>query len=325
MIVPWYATGFRADGFEEALGEVAAVALRYGASSYAVYRSKDDRYRFQQFAHFAKHIDWERYWDGPEMTDFRVRYSRLVPDTGALRMVGPHRRRRHRGRAGDADRAQRPSRATAQRAFGRCARRQPSDAPTPITSELAPRAMSPRSTDGPDARWVARALALAARHPPLWARWLLTILAFAVLILAGRGFVPRQRRRLRPDEVRTQAEVQANREGNIVVEEDQAPHTARCRAGVARQLALEDAIAGGRARRVQNGELTGHFRACAAQRRVPRAPVVRRFAARSARPTSPTGSWRCSTQPTRQFTWCKMDPPPASGATEVPLSARCRV
>jgi hypothetical protein len=75
VIVPWYATGFRADGFEEVLGEVAAVALRYGANSYAVYRSKDDRYRFQQLAQFAEHIDWERYWDGPEMTDFRVRYS----------------------------------------------------------------------------------------------------------------------------------------------------------------------------------------------------------------------------------------------------------
>ncbi len=75
VIVPWYATGFRADGFEEALNEIAAVALRYGASSYAVYRSKDDRYRFQQLAHFAEHIDWERFWDGPEMTDFRVRHS----------------------------------------------------------------------------------------------------------------------------------------------------------------------------------------------------------------------------------------------------------
>jgi hypothetical protein len=75
VIVPWYATGFRGDDFEQALGEVASVALRYGATSYAVYRSKDDRYRFQQLAHFEKHIDWERFWDGPEMTDFRVRYS----------------------------------------------------------------------------------------------------------------------------------------------------------------------------------------------------------------------------------------------------------
>ena len=39
VIVPWYATGFRADDFEKDLGEVAATALRYGASSYAVYRS----------------------------------------------------------------------------------------------------------------------------------------------------------------------------------------------------------------------------------------------------------------------------------------------
>ena len=62
VIVPWYATGFRQDAFEEALNEVAATALRYGASSYDVYRAQDDRYRFQQLAAFAEHIDWERYW-----------------------------------------------------------------------------------------------------------------------------------------------------------------------------------------------------------------------------------------------------------------------
>jgi hypothetical protein len=75
VIVPWYATGFRADSFEAALNEVAATALRYGADSYAVYRARDDRYKFQQLASFAEHLDWERYWDGPEMTDFRVRHS----------------------------------------------------------------------------------------------------------------------------------------------------------------------------------------------------------------------------------------------------------
>jgi hypothetical protein len=75
VIVPWYATGFRADGFETALGEAAATALRYGATSYAVYRQRDDRYRFQQLAHFEQPLDWERYWDGTEMTDFRIRHS----------------------------------------------------------------------------------------------------------------------------------------------------------------------------------------------------------------------------------------------------------
>jgi hypothetical protein len=75
VIVPWYATGFRANAFEQALGEAAAVALRYGATSYAVYRSQEDAYRFQQMANFPEHIDWERYWDGPEMTEFRVQHS----------------------------------------------------------------------------------------------------------------------------------------------------------------------------------------------------------------------------------------------------------
>ncbi len=72
VIVPWYATGFRADSFEQALNEAAATALRYGASSYAVYRARDDRYKFQQLSGFAEHLDWERYWEGPEMIDFRA-------------------------------------------------------------------------------------------------------------------------------------------------------------------------------------------------------------------------------------------------------------
>jgi hypothetical protein len=75
VIVPWYATGFRADGFEEALNEVAAAALRYGASSYAVYRARDDRYKFQQLASFDEHADWERYWEGSEMIYFRASHS----------------------------------------------------------------------------------------------------------------------------------------------------------------------------------------------------------------------------------------------------------
>jgi hypothetical protein len=72
VIVPWYATGFRADDLEQALNEIAAVALRYGASSYGVYRARDDRYKFQQLARFEQHLDWDRYWLGREMTRFRA-------------------------------------------------------------------------------------------------------------------------------------------------------------------------------------------------------------------------------------------------------------
>jgi hypothetical protein len=75
VIIPWYATGFRADGFNDALDAIAAVSLRYGASSYAVYRARDDRYKFQQLAVFDEYADWERYWDGAEMSYFRARHA----------------------------------------------------------------------------------------------------------------------------------------------------------------------------------------------------------------------------------------------------------
>jgi hypothetical protein len=75
VVIPWYATGFRAEQFGRDLTKVAAAALRYGASSYAVYGSRDDKYRFQQFARFNDYLDWERYWDGPEMIYFRASHS----------------------------------------------------------------------------------------------------------------------------------------------------------------------------------------------------------------------------------------------------------
>ncbi len=73
--IPWYATVFRGDKFEVALREIAPVALRYGASAYAVHRSRDDQYKFQQFAYFADKGDWERYWYGEEFSIWRADYS----------------------------------------------------------------------------------------------------------------------------------------------------------------------------------------------------------------------------------------------------------
>ena len=70
--IPWYATGLRHDKLASALGDIAAVALRYGATSYSVYRYRDDRYKFLQTAEFENKIDFERYWAGPEFTDYRV-------------------------------------------------------------------------------------------------------------------------------------------------------------------------------------------------------------------------------------------------------------
>ncbi len=73
--VPWYATVFRGDRFEEAVSIIAPVALRYGATDYRVYRYRDDRYKFIQMATFEDKLDWERYWYGREFVAWRADYS----------------------------------------------------------------------------------------------------------------------------------------------------------------------------------------------------------------------------------------------------------
>jgi hypothetical protein len=166
--------------------------------------------------------------------------------------------------------------------------------------------------------------ALAARHPPLWARWLLTIFAFAVLILAAAVVVhDHSEGSSAPTKSEREAEVEANREGNVVIEEDQAPHSARSRAGVPTRVALERAIASDAHGRIQAGNLTGPFQS---------------VHCRAKGGAGPKRAFRCTVRAagvaylylavlderTRQFTWCKVDPPPGSGAPEVPLSSRCR-
>ena len=73
--IPWYATLFRGDKFEAALQEIAPVAVRYGATEWAVYRSRDDAYRFLQMATFEDKEAFEAYWYGADFNDWRARYS----------------------------------------------------------------------------------------------------------------------------------------------------------------------------------------------------------------------------------------------------------
>ena len=73
--IPFYATGFRSDKLAAALAEIAAVAPRYGATRYDVYRSRDDLYRFLLVLEFSSKLDWERYWSGPEFIAMRTRCS----------------------------------------------------------------------------------------------------------------------------------------------------------------------------------------------------------------------------------------------------------
>jgi hypothetical protein len=73
--IQWYATILRQEGFAREVSQAAPIALRYGATQYAVHRSRDDRYRIIQMAWFPSKSAWYRYWDGPEMIEFRRRNS----------------------------------------------------------------------------------------------------------------------------------------------------------------------------------------------------------------------------------------------------------
>jgi hypothetical protein len=158
----------------------------------------------------------------------------------------------------------------------------------------------------------------------LWARWLLTIFTFAVLTLAFIVFVrAHSEGTSAPTKSEREAEVEANREGNVVIEEDQAPHTASLRAGAPPLRALEGAIASDARGRVQAGNLTAPFQDVRCEARGTAGPnqafSCTVHAAGVAYPYLAVFDKR-----TRKLTWCKVDPPPVSGAPEVPVSRRCR-
>src|SRR4051794_37326875 len=73
--IPFYATLFRGDRFEEAIKEIAPVSLRYGASRYSVHRNRDDEYRFLMMATFEGKPEFEAYWYGPEFNKWRAVHS----------------------------------------------------------------------------------------------------------------------------------------------------------------------------------------------------------------------------------------------------------
>ncbi|MDQ6606889.1 MAG: hypothetical protein M3Z06_10140 [Actinomycetota bacterium] len=73
--IPWYATVLRHEEFGEAVAAVAPIALRYNATQYSVQRSLDDRYKILHMTWFQSKDDWYRFWEGPEMIEFRRRNS----------------------------------------------------------------------------------------------------------------------------------------------------------------------------------------------------------------------------------------------------------
>ena len=77
VTIAWHTTPFRGDKFEAAWTPAAEAALDYGASSWALLRSKDDKADFTQLASFPDKKAFERYWYSEEMAEHRAEASGL--------------------------------------------------------------------------------------------------------------------------------------------------------------------------------------------------------------------------------------------------------
>ena len=167
-------------------------------------------------------------------------------------------------------------------------------------------------------------LARAVRRPPLWARWLLTLLAFALLIVVIR--IVATKSVSSTAESSPTAEAEANRVGELVVATDEAPHSSPLRAGAPVGSALQSAIAVDVRGRIRHGELTG--------------PLQRVRCAASGQPRAGQRPFSCTVRSAgisytflgvaderaRTLTWCKRDPAPTgSGPPSAQISSRCRV
>ena len=71
VVVPWHINPFRGDKFEAAWLPAAEAVLDFGATGWALFRSKEGGLDFTQLAFFETKLDFERYWYSEEISKAR--------------------------------------------------------------------------------------------------------------------------------------------------------------------------------------------------------------------------------------------------------------
>jgi hypothetical protein len=155
---------------------------------------------------------------------------------------------------------------------------------------------------------------------PLWSRWVLSVLVALVLLVLVVRFVQTHN----SDATANQsgpALVRANHEGEIVVEQDQAPRVAKLRAGVAPATGIAHAVRAEMNYEINQGFLNGPLQ---------RATCGPLKSHGDALPFSCTVIAANVNYPflgvvdvaARRITYCKRDPPPVP-SENIPVSRRC--
>jgi hypothetical protein len=162
---------------------------------------------------------------------------------------------------------------------------------------------------------------LKGMHPPLWLQWVLSIVVAAAVIVALVRFVQSNTANQITTEDAAGA-AQANREAEILVAEDQAPHTVRLTEHTAAAVAINRAIRADMTTMIDEGSLDG--------------PLQRSSCAPTEAPGKAGETFGCTVSAAgvsypfvgvvharaRTIVFCKRDPPP-DPSQNVPLSRRC--
>ncbi len=157
---------------------------------------------------------------------------------------------------------------------------------------------------------------------PLWVRFAIASTIAVVLLVAMVVFVEGHNTNS-PTFTNPTAAVQANREAEVLIAQDQAPHTARLRAGGAPASGLQRVLRGYVSGQIARGAISGPLQRSTCQATGSASSATRRAFSCTVLTGSVAYHFLAVVDPgSHRVTYCKHDPPPAPGDV-VPVSRRC--
>jgi hypothetical protein len=161
----------------------------------------------------------------------------------------------------------------------------------------------------------------ARLRPPLWARWVISLGAGLILLLALILFVEHNSNNSEATQSPS-AVVRANREAEVVVSQDQAPHVAVVPAGAGAQAAIARAVRSDMTKLIVGAIVDGPLTRVGCTRAGTHAgqPAFRCTAVAAGVNYPFLGVVDLAT---RRVTYCKRDVPPTP-SLNIPVSPRCR-
>ncbi len=161
----------------------------------------------------------------------------------------------------------------------------------------------------------------ASFRAPLWLRWVLSLAVAAGLVVALILFV-QSHSSDSPAPESPAAAAEANRETEILVAQDQSPHTTRLNPGAAPAATLERAIAADMNYLIAHQVLDGPLQSSKCGRTDSRSAIRLAYSCTALADNVNYPFVGVVDVRTRQVTYCKHDPAPIA-SENVPLSPRC--